>query len=424
MTDSPTVDPNVARRAPFGHPVVGDRGGDTRRRILEGTMEALADHGFDAVHVELIVDRAGCSRPSFYQYFESKHDAFWALAGQLGEEIVRLAGTLDEVTPDAVGIGRLTDWIGEYMVLHEAWEPVFTSFQAASRDHLQQARRSSTVSVRTDAAMLRAFGLPADERNDDLMGAMVALLDRSSYYAEIAPATIDTQPFVIAVAELFHRVFVGPIERVNLDRGRRIRRVRPPLPVPEPRPLDPLPARQARTRQRLLDAGLQVLPARGYHDTRVDDIVNAAELSHGTFYRYFDNKDGFFQVLAEAAAGRAIDLVDRLQVDGRRKDLVAWVAAWLRTYKADGGIISTWQEMRTSADLTMFSQQVAAALFTRLVRLLEQRDFGNPEADATSMLGLLERLPNHVYTLGFISEEGGIESMTTILRRGYFALED
>lgn len=424
MTDTPVVDATVARRAPFGHPVVAGRGGDTRRRILEGTMQALAEHGFDAIHPELIAERAGCSRPSFYQYFESKHDAFWALAGQLGKEIIALAGRLGEVTPDEEGVAALTAWIGDYMTLHEAWEPVFSSFQAASRDHLQQARRSSKVSVRTDAALLRAIGLQADAPNDELMGAMVAMLDRSSYYAEIAPSTIDRRPFVVALGQLFHRVFVGPIDGVNLDRHRKIRRLRPPLAPPLPRAMKALPARMERTRQRLLDAGLRVLPARGFHHTRVDDIVEAAGLSHGTFYRYFQSRDDFFRVLAEAAAGRAVDLVDRVHVDGPRVELQGWSRDWLHTYRADGGIISTWQEMRTNAELTAFSQQVAAALFTRLVRALEQRDFGNPEADATSMLALLERLADNVYTLGFISEEGGIESMTTILRRGYFALAD
>ena len=149
---------NIARRAPYGHPVVGDRGGDTRRRILDGMMRALADVGFDATHVELIAERAGCSRPSFYQYFESKHDVFWALAGQLGQEIVELAGTLGDVTPDEDGVARLTAWIGDYMRLHEAWGPVFSSFQAASRDHRDQARGSSTISVRTDAALSAASG--------------------------------------------------------------------------------------------------------------------------------------------------------------------------------------------------------------------------------------------------------------------------
>ena len=229
---------------------------------------------------------------------------------------------------------------------------------------------------------------------------------------------------VVALAELFHRVFVGPIEGVNLDRTRATRRLRPPLAAPLPRAVGTLAPRQQRTRRRLLDAGLHVLPARGYHDTRVDDIADAAGLSHGTFYRYFDHKDAFFQVLAEAAAGRAVEIVDRLQADGPRGEVEAWAAEWMRTYHADGGIISTWQETHTSAQLAAFSQQVAAAVFHGSCAALEPRDFGNPEADATSMLALLERLPNHVYTLGFISEEGGIGSLVTILRRGYFALDD
>jgi AcrR family transcriptional regulator len=36
--------------------------------------------------------------------------------------------------------------------------------------------------------------------------------------------------------------------------------------------------------QRLLDAGVEVFAARGYHAARVDDIVKVAETSHGTFY--------------------------------------------------------------------------------------------------------------------------------------------
>ena len=94
-----------------------------------------------------------------------------------------------------------------------------------------------------------------------------------------------------------------------------------------------------------------MLPARGYHDARVDDIVDAAGVSHGTFYRYFDNKDDFFRVLAEAASARMIELIDRLRIDAAVDELRAWLREWFRTYEADGGVISTWQEMQTNDEL-------------------------------------------------------------------------
>src|SRR5262249_24193130 len=45
-------------------------------------------------------------------------------------------------------------------------------------------------------------------------------------------------------------------------------------------------AQGSETRGRLLDAGLAVFAERGYHASRVDDILRAAATSHGTFYLY------------------------------------------------------------------------------------------------------------------------------------------
>ena len=55
--------------------------------------------GFNEARVELITERAGCSRPAFYQYFSSKDDVFWTLAGQLGGEMVALAKRLEHGHP-------------------------------------------------------------------------------------------------------------------------------------------------------------------------------------------------------------------------------------------------------------------------------------------------------------------------------------
>jgi AcrR family transcriptional regulator len=420
------MDASVVRRPPFGsNPLVGERGTDTRRRILGAALEVFGKDGFAESRVELITERAGCSRPAFYQYFSSKDDVFWALARQLGHEMVELAERLERVTPDSDGLDHLTEWIGRFMALHEAWSPVFASFQAASRDHQPEARRSSGVADRTGLALLRAFGVEATTRNASLVNNLVSVLIRCSFYAEQTPADTDVQPLVEGVAQLFHRILEGPIEGVNVVRSGRVggrgAAVAAPEPTAEARLLRP---RGEKTRLRLLDAGASVLPARGYHDARVDDIVAAAGVSHGTFYRYFENKDDFFRVLAEAASSRMIELIDELDLDAPPDDLRTWLCNWLGAYKADGGVISTWQEMRTNEELYAFSQRVAASVFARLVRLLEQRDFGNPVVDATTFLSLIERVPYSVYTLRFTTEDHAVENMLVAIRRGFLALPD
>jgi len=419
------MDVSIVRRPPFGsNPLVGERGTDTQRRILEAALAVFGEVGFAEARVELITERAGCSRPAFYQYFSSKDDVFWALAGQLGKEMVHLAKRLERVTPDAEGLAHLTGWIGEFMALHEAWAPVFASFQAASRDHEPEARSSSAVSDRTGVALLRAFGVDETAANGRLITSLVAVLIRCSFYAEQTPGDMSPQPLVDGLAQLFHRIFEGPIDGVNVHRSGPARRRR--LTVGAPASSDDERGRRPRgeqTRLRLLEAGASVLPARGYHDARVDDIVAAAGVSHGTFYRYFRNKDDFFRVLAEGTSGRMIELIGRLRLDADVDDLRAWLQDWFSTYEADGGVISTWQEMQTNEELAAFSQQVAASVFTRLVRLLEGRDFGNPEVDATTLLALIERVPYSVYTLRFTSEADAIESMVTTIRRGFLALD-
>ena len=92
MSEAPQGDgSDIVRRAPFGaNPTVGERGTDTQRRILAAGLDVFAESGFDGARVELITERAGCSRPAFYQYFSSKDDVFWKLASRLGHEMVEL----------------------------------------------------------------------------------------------------------------------------------------------------------------------------------------------------------------------------------------------------------------------------------------------------------------------------------------------
>lgn len=67
--------------------------------------------------------------------------------------------------------------------------------------------------------------------------------------------------------------------------------VKPPFPLPTT-------TRGLRTRSLLLEKARDVFEDKGYLDTVVADIAEAAGVAHGTFYKYFASKQDVFRVLA------------------------------------------------------------------------------------------------------------------------------
>jgi len=49
--------------------------------------------------------------------------------------------------------------------------------------------------------------------------------------------------------------------------------------------------KKARLRQEIIDTAVRLFRKRGYEKTRIDDIVQALEISQPTFFRYFPSKD-------------------------------------------------------------------------------------------------------------------------------------
>jgi AcrR family transcriptional regulator len=58
------------------------------------------------------------------------------------------------------------------------------------------------------------------------------------------------------------------------------------------------------TRERILDAALEVFARKGYHRAIVDDIVRASGTSKGAVYRHFPNKEAVFLALVDDFAAR------------------------------------------------------------------------------------------------------------------------
>jgi len=74
----------------------------------------------------------------------------------------------------------------------------------------------------------------------------------------------------------------------------------------------PEQSEQSRTRrERILDAAFSAFATRGYRDTAVDDIADAAETSKGGIYFHFPTKEAIFRELMQTTADKLVARVEK-----------------------------------------------------------------------------------------------------------------
>jgi AcrR family transcriptional regulator len=69
-------------------------------------------------------------------------------------------------------------------------------------------------------------------------------------------------------------------------------------------------------REAIVRAAEQVFARHGYHDASIADVIDAADISRGTFYLYFDGKDALFLELIERFITRMTEIVEVVDPHG------------------------------------------------------------------------------------------------------------
>jgi AcrR family transcriptional regulator len=405
--EDPEPSGSVLRRAPFSdNPAVGARGQRTQQRILDAALRVFGEEGYHQTSIDRITKHAGCSRVSFYQYFSSKEDVFRHLAGQVGRQVRASTEALDPLTADAAGWAALRGWVARYADIYERYEPVFQSFAAAAESDEAVAGGSARVAERYISGIrsrLATTTLPSRQL-DPVVNLLVETVSDSCHQARIlraaVPESFARDRVDDAITDVMHRALFGLRSDVNVHPPARRR----PRSVPFGEELTRLfdqpvvgagGSDAGGTVHALMKAGRDVFVQRGYHSTRVDDIVAAAGLSHGAFYRYFDNKAAFAHALAAQAMQRVSAIFADLPMDAY--DGAAGNAAlrrWLRRYNAahadEAAIVRVWIEA-TTRDATLGTDSAPVVDWGRrqLVRFLEPRGFGDVDTEAVVMMALL-----------------------------------
>src|ERR1022692_1440970 len=107
-----------------------------------------------------------------------------------------------------------------------------------------------------------------------------------------------------------------------------------------------------RTMRKLLDAAMVAFDQRGYHATRVNDVVEIAKTSHGTFYLYFANKEDLLRALVTEAASEAQELYAmRMSPESggspQWEDVHGWVRAYSELWLRYAPLFRAWTDLAT-----------------------------------------------------------------------------
>ena len=69
--------------------------------------------------------------------------------------------------------------------------------------------------------------------------------------------------------------------------------------------------RAIKTRDRILREAARMFALKGFHDTKVDEIIKAAEVTSGAFFHHFKGKEDLFNPIINTPSKR-INRLDRI----------------------------------------------------------------------------------------------------------------
>jgi AcrR family transcriptional regulator len=182
--------------------------------------------------------------------------------------------------------------------------------------------------------------------------------------------------------------------------------------------------------RRLLDAAMVAFDQRGYYDTRINDVVQIAKTSHGTFYLYFSNKEDLLRALVTEAGAHAQDLADALDRSPESggtpqwADVRGWIAAYSDLWIRYAPLFRAWTDLATiDPSLLEILRQTLTLMSDALERQigLGASDRGiDPHTAGMAVIAMLDRFHYMREFVGQPVDEVALDTLATMLHRSLF----
>jgi AcrR family transcriptional regulator len=203
-----------------------------------------------------------------------------------------------------------------------------------------------------------------------------------------------------------------------------------PVTVDEPLGT-PRSTKGERTRAKLLDAAKQIFEENGFLNARISDIAKRANLSHGSFYHYFESKEQIFREVAgavdEALGAPLSEVVLAPSSSGAapRERLHEAIRRNFERYRAEARIMGMIEQVSRYDDEVnalmlarhrQYSQQIADS-----IRTLQRRKMADPALDPDITAAAIGALTGRFAELWLVqgaldaSMEDAVDTVTRLL---------
>ncbi len=187
------------------------RGRRSIRRLLDAGRVVIDRRGYHSARVEDIVKEAEISHGTFYLYFASKDELFRALATEVADELITVAVSLGEVSPESSGRDELRGWLESFASAYQRNGSIIRAWTEIEVGGSDLGRLGTDVLGAFSSSLARRVspGAAPDLDLDTASLALMAMVERALYYSTAGQTTVELSRLLDTMVGAIHDGMFG-----------------------------------------------------------------------------------------------------------------------------------------------------------------------------------------------------------------------